>query len=97
MRFMAEIAPQRFGPIAEPLGIPFDPSNPRAAALACADRVAAFIAQFDVPHSLRAAGVAREEVARIVAPVHEEVNFAGVVDRLVTADEIARLLDAAYG
>jgi alcohol dehydrogenase class IV len=97
MRFMAGIAPQRFGPIAEALGIAFDPNNPRPAALACADRVTAFIAQFDVPQTLRAAGVAREEVSRIVAPVHEEVNFAGVVDRPVTADEIARLLDAAYG
>lgn len=97
MRFMAGIAPQRFGPIAEALGIVFEPNNPGSAALACADRVAEFIAQFDVPHTLRTAGVAREEVSRIVAPVHEEVSFAGVVDRPVTADEIARLLDAAYG
>ena len=97
MRFMADIAPQRFEAIAEALDIAFDPVNPRPAALACADRVAAFIAQFDVPHSLREAGVRHEEVARIVEPVHEEINFAKVVDRPVTGAEIARLLEAAYG
>jgi alcohol dehydrogenase len=97
MRFMAGIAPQRFGPIASALGIGFDPANPGPAALGCADRVAAFIAGFDVPHSLRAAGVPHAEVARIVGPVHEEVNFAAVVDRPVTAQEIAALLEAAYG
>jgi alcohol dehydrogenase class IV len=96
MRFMADIAPERFEPIAEALGVPFDAADPKPAALACADRVAAFIAGFDVPNSLRKAGVKREEVARIVKPVQEEVNFAGVVDRPVTVDEIARLLDAAY-
>jgi alcohol dehydrogenase class IV len=97
MRFMADVAPQRFALIAHALGIDFDPADPRPAARACADRVAAFIAQFDVPHSLREAGVPRTEVSRIVAPVRDEVSFAGVVDRPVTADEIAKLLDAAYG
>jgi alcohol dehydrogenase len=96
MRFMAGIAPERFEPIAEALGVGFDPANPKPAALTCADRVAAFIAGFEVPNSLRKAGVKREEVARIVKPVQEEVNFAGVVDRPVTVDEIAALLDAAY-
>ena len=93
---MAGIAPERFEPIAEALGVGFDPVNPKPAALACADRIAAFIAGFEVPNSLRKAGVKREEVARIVKPVQEEVNFAGVVDRPVTVDEIAALLDAAY-
>jgi len=96
MRFMAEIAPERFEPIAEALGVAFDAANPKPSALACADRVAAFITGFDVPNSLRKAGVKREEVARIVKPVQKEVNFAGVVDRPVTVDEIAGLLDAAY-
>ncbi len=40
MRFMAGIAPERFGPIAEGFGIPFDRANPKASALACADRTA---------------------------------------------------------
>jgi alcohol dehydrogenase len=97
MRFMAGIAPQRFEGIAEALGIDFDSGNPKPAALACADRVADFIAQFDVPNTLRKAGVKREDVAAIVGPIHEEINFAQVVDRTVTVDEIAGLLDAAYG
>jgi alcohol dehydrogenase class IV len=96
MRFIAEIAPERFEPIADALGVAFDAADPKPAALACADRVAAFIAGFQVPNSLRKAGVKREEVVRIVKPVQEEVNFASVVDRPVTVDEIAALLDAAY-
>ena len=51
------------------------------AALAWAPQVAAFIVGFEVANSLRKADVNREEVARIVTPVKEEVNFAGVVDR----------------
>ncbi len=96
MRFMAAIAPERFEPIAEALGLAFDAANPKPAALACADRVATFIAGFEVPNSLKKAGVKREDVARIVHSVKEEVNFAGVIDRPVTVDEIGRLLDAAY-
>src|SRR5579862_6961413 len=38
MRWMAEMAAERFGPVAEGFGIPFDPESPKAAALACADR-----------------------------------------------------------
>ena len=56
MRFMADLAPERFRPIAEGFGVPFDPAEPRRAALACADRAAAFIAQFDVPQRLRDVG-----------------------------------------
>ena len=97
MRFMAGVAPQRFELIAEALGVKFDPSAPRQAALECADRVAEFISQFDIPHSLTDAGVKREEIYRIAAPVLEEINFAKVVGRDVTREEITRLLDAACG
>ena len=37
MRFMAELAADRFGPIADGYGIAFDPDNPKPAALKCAD------------------------------------------------------------
>ena len=97
MRFMAGVVPQRFELIAEALGVKFDPSAPRQAALECADRVAEFISQFDIPHSLKDAGVKREEIYGIAAPVLEEINFAKVVGRDVTSEEIKRLLDAAYG
>ncbi|MEI9965474.1 MAG: iron-containing alcohol dehydrogenase [Caulobacteraceae bacterium] len=36
MRFMAGVAPERFGPIAEGLNLAFDPADPRPAALAAA-------------------------------------------------------------
>jgi alcohol dehydrogenase class IV len=94
MRFMADVAPQRFRRIAEALDVPFD--DPRAAALASADKVAAFIAGFDVPHSLKAAGVERAEIHDIAEAVADEVAHAKIVERPVTVNEIKGLLDAAY-
>jgi alcohol dehydrogenase len=96
MRFMAEIAADRFGPVAEGYGIPFDPSNPKPAALQCADRTAEFIGQFDVPKRLRDAGVPREEIGSIVAPITRELEHMGVVDRPMTEQEVLALLEAAY-
>ena len=96
MRVMAEIAPQRFGPVAEGYGIPFDPANPKAAALACADRTAEFIAQFDVPKTLREAKVPRNEIGDIVAPITHELAHMGVVDRPLTESEVLGLLEACY-
>jgi alcohol dehydrogenase len=96
MRFMAGIAPERFGPIAEGYKIPFDPENPKRAALACADRTAEFIAQFDVPKTLRAAGVPREEIQQIVAPIAHELEHQGVVDRPVSEKEVLELLESVY-
>jgi alcohol dehydrogenase class IV len=96
MRFMAGIAPERFGPIAESLSIHFDSANPRSGALECADRVARFIAQFDVPHSLKEAGVPRPEIHQIAATVLDEVARSKVVDRPVTREDIISLLEASY-
>jgi alcohol dehydrogenase class IV len=96
MRFMANVAPQRFGPIAEGLGIPFDARSPQVSAIACADRIREFVAQFDVPHSLKEAEIPHDQIQRIARPVHEEVNFAGVVERPITLDEVASLIEAIY-
>jgi len=96
MRFMAEIAADRFGPVAEGYGIPFDRSNPKPAALKCADRTAEFIGQFDVPKRLRDAGVPREELGSIVGPITHELEHNGVVDRPMTEQEVLALLEAAY-
>jgi alcohol dehydrogenase class IV len=96
MRFMAEIAPERFQPIAEGLGVSFDLGSPRSCALECADRVAKFIAQFDVPHSLKDAGVPHNEIHQIAATVLDEVERSQVVDRAVTREDIISLLEAAY-
>jgi alcohol dehydrogenase class IV len=96
MRFMADVAPERFGPIAEGYKIPFDPANPKPAALACADRTEQFIAQFDVPKKLRDAKVPRNELGEIVAPIVHELEHNGVVDRPVTEKEVLALLEAVY-
>ena len=96
MRFMAEVAPERFAPIAEGFKLPWDPRNPKAGALACADRTAEFIAGFDVPHSLKAAKVPRAEIGDIVEPVMHELERSKVVDRPVTEAEVIGLLEASY-
>jgi alcohol dehydrogenase len=96
MRFMADVAPQRFGPIAAGFSLPFDPTKARSAALACADAAAKFIAQFDVPHSMKDAGVPRGELEQIVGTVARELDHSGTIDRPVTEREIKSLLEAAY-
>jgi alcohol dehydrogenase len=96
MRFMADLAPERFRPIAEGFGVSFDPADATRAALACADRAAAFIGQFDVPQRLRDVGVPRDELTEVATVVHDVMDAAHVVDRLVTKDDIVRLLTNAY-
>jgi alcohol dehydrogenase class IV len=96
MRFMAEIAPERFAPIAEGFKLPWDSRNPKAGALASADRTAKFIAEFNVPHSLQEAKVPREEIGDIVEPVMHELERSKVVDRPVTRAEVLGLLEASY-
>ncbi|HZO81455.1 MAG TPA: iron-containing alcohol dehydrogenase [Candidatus Binataceae bacterium] len=96
MRYMAGVAPERFGPIAEGFGVRFDPANPKPAALECAERTARFIAHFEVPNRLRDAGVPREELGAIAATVLDEVERAQTVGRPITRDDLLRLLEAAY-
>jgi alcohol dehydrogenase class IV len=96
MRFMADLAPERFKPIAEGFGVPFDSSDPRRAALACADRAAAFIGQFDVPQRLRDVGIPDDGLPAVADIVHDVMDAAHVVDRLVTKDDLVRLLANAY-
>jgi alcohol dehydrogenase class IV len=96
MRFMADIAADRFGPIAEGFGVRFDAHNPRSAALECADRAAQFIGKFEVPTRLRDVGVPREEVSRIAGTVLEEVKRSNTVGADVSVEQIVAILDAAY-
>ena len=93
---MAGIALERFGPVAEGFGIPFDRANPKAIALASADRTAQFIASFDVPHSLRDVRVSRNEIQQIVPAVLHEVKERAVVDKPITAAEVVALLEASH-
>jgi len=96
MRLMADVAPERFRPIAEGLGLSCEGHDAKAIALACADRTAQFIAQLDLPGRLRDAHVPRAELDEIVGVVQEAMERAQVVGRPVTRDEIRALLLAAY-
>jgi alcohol dehydrogenase class IV len=96
MRFMAEIAPQRFGPIALGFGLRFDESNARLAALECAERAAKFIASLPVKTRLSQFDISREELKQIAAPVLGEINHAGTIDRPITEADLMGLLDKAY-
>src|SRR6266850_5216475 len=51
---------------------------------------------WDVPHSLKAAGVERAEIHDIAEAVADEVAHEKIVERPVTVNEIKGLLDAAY-
>ena len=96
MRFMADIAADRFGPIAEGFGVRFDRDNPRSSALECADRAARFIGKFEVPTRLRDVGIAREEISRIAGTVLEEVKHSNTVGAEVTLEQLVAILSAAY-
>lgn len=96
MRFMARVAPERFSPIAGGLGVTFNPAAPERSAAACAERVAAFIAELGVPTRLRDAGVPAAEVAQIAGVVHEAMERSQVVGRYVGASDLSSLLAAAY-
>jgi alcohol dehydrogenase len=96
MRFMAGVAAERFGPIAEGFDVRFDAGNPRSSALECADRTAKFIGKFEVPTRLRDVAVPREEISRIAGTVLEEVKRANTVGVEVTLEQLVGILDAAY-
>jgi alcohol dehydrogenase class IV len=96
MRFMADIAADRFGPIADGFSVRFDARSPRSSAVECADRAAKFIGKFEVPSRLRDVGVPREEISRIAGTVLEEVKRANTVGSDVTLESLVGILDAAY-
>jgi alcohol dehydrogenase len=95
MRFMAERVPERFRPIAEGFGLPFDDAHPKTTAMACADRMASFIARFDVPRRLRDAKVPSEEIGAVAGIVHGIMDGAHVVDGAVTRGQLESLLAGA--
>lgn len=96
MRLMASVAPERFGSIAQGLGIAFDPERPEAAAQACGQRIADFIAGFQVPRSLQEVGVPHGEIHKVARAIQEEVDQLGTVGRPLGLDEVVALLEAAY-
>jgi alcohol dehydrogenase class IV len=96
MRFMAEQAPDRFEAIAEGFEVPFDPGDPRPAAMQCAERAAEFIKELGVPTRLSEAGVPREELDQIIEPVLNEINGARTLEKALTVQDVTKLLEAAY-
>jgi len=96
MRFVADIAPERFADVAEGLRLPFDPARARAGALACAAAVEAFIARFAVPTKLIRLGVERARLYDIAEAVRVELESFDALDRPVTRGEIEALLRGAY-
>src|SRR5688572_9948432 len=96
MRFMAQLAPHRFGPIAKGYGLPFDADAPRASALACAERTKDFVARLGLPLRLRDVNVPRHELEEIAAVVHEALEDAGAVDRPVERSELLAVLADAF-
>jgi alcohol dehydrogenase len=95
MRFMAAAAPERFEPIAEGLGVAFDPADAGAAARACAETVAEFVAGLPVPRTLSEVGVSHNELPRIAEAVRDEIELFDVLGRPVALEEVRALLGAA--
>jgi alcohol dehydrogenase len=96
MRLMSELAPERFGPIASGFGIAFDETNPGAGALACADRMAQFIARFGLPRRLRDVRVAPEEIGEVASLVHDILTNAPLSDRAISREQVEGVLARAY-
>jgi alcohol dehydrogenase class IV len=96
MRFMAEAVPERFAGIAAGFGVAFDSHDPRRGALACADRAAAFIAQFSLPMRLRDVGIPESEIGDVASHVLGVLEGANVIGRRITRADVIGLLTAAY-
>lgn len=96
MRFMADRVPERFAPIAEGFGLPFAVDDARPAALACADRLTEFIAQFDLPQRLRTVDVPHDRLDELAGVVHELLGGAHDSELVVSREALASVLHAAY-
>ena len=96
MRFMAEAAPERFGPIARAFGIVFETAKAREAALECADRMAQFITQFNLPQRLRDVNVPQAEIREVAGVVHDILERAHGGDGSIGREQVESVLAAAY-
>jgi alcohol dehydrogenase len=96
MRVMARVAPERFGPIAGAFDVAFDRGNPGAAALECADRMAHFISEFELPQRLRDVQVPEQEIREVAGLVHGILENAPISERAVGRAQVEALLAVAY-
>ncbi len=97
MRFVAGVAPERFADIAEALRLPFDPARPTDGALACADRVEAFIASLGMPTRLKDYGVAAADAEALAEAVQRGLELFDTMDRPVSVEELRGLLRMVRG
>ena len=95
MRLMASVAPERFRPIARAFDVPFDAEHAGDAALECADLMARYIAQFELPQRLRDVHVPREEIDDVAHLVHGNLMSAHV-SGTVSREQVESVLTAAY-
>jgi alcohol dehydrogenase len=96
MRFMAAAAPERFAPIARGLGLDVGVTDASASAGACAARVEAFIAQFNLPTRLRDVGVQEDEMGDIATHVCEALADSHTIDRTIERADLMSILTSAY-
>ena len=96
MRFMATQAPDRFTSIAQAFGLSFDTANATPTAIECGNRMARFIAQFDLPQRLRDVDVPEGEIGEVAGLVSDILTSAHASERPATPEQVAALLNAAY-
>jgi len=96
MRYMATKAPERFSPIAQAFGVPFDAANAKDAALESADRMTRFIAQFQLPQRLRDVQVPEAEIPDVASLVSDILASAHASDSPASSEQVSALLTAAY-
>jgi alcohol dehydrogenase class IV len=96
MRFIARRTPECFAEIAEALGVPAH-AEVRGRALACADRVAAFVDRFDVPTRLQELGVSVERAQALAPAVLQELTLFDAMRGPVSLEEIRELLRQLCG
>jgi len=96
MRYMADRAPERFGPVAEGFGIAFEVGDPGPAAADSADRTARLIAGLGLPTRLRDFDVPVAELEGVAGTVLKEVERSGTVGAEVAREDLVSLLEAAW-
>ncbi len=95
MRFIAAGTPEYFEEIAEALRVPWN--EPRSSALACADEIESFIAQFDVPTRLRQLGISSGRAVELADAVLAELNLFDAMRQPVSVQAIRGLLAEIHG
>src|SRR6266851_5441210 len=96
MRLMADVASERFAPIAEGFEVRFDFAGARLSALECANRAERFIQTLNVPTRLSQVSVPSRELPEIADAVLEEITRAKTLERAVSRGELLALLEKMY-